>query len=110
MCIFTHFTIYCLFFSCFIALWNSLVKAETKNHKGFTVVYSHSLFVSGIVQLVATLAMMYLTDSETKARNYGDLMSVFGATLMSAAIPVVFIILINLSHKRKEAKPLETGA
>ena len=86
-------------FSCFIALWNSLVKVETKNHKGFTVAYSHSLFVSGIVQMVATLMMMHFKTSHSKEQKYGELMSMFGATLMSAAIPIAFIIAVNVMNK-----------
>lgn len=86
--------------SCFIALWNSLVKAETKDHKGFTIVYSHSLFVCGIVQFLATL---FITK-EAKENDYGRLMSLFGAILMSASIPVVIIIICNLLEDRRISK------
>ena len=75
-----------LIFSCFIATWNSLIKAETTDHKGFTIIYSHSLFVCGFVQLIVTLVMVQLVG-EKDENNYGQLMEMFGATLMTAAVP-----------------------
>ena len=85
------------FFSCFIALWNSLVKAETVNHKGFTIVYSHSLFFCGIAQLVVTLVMLQINES------YGQLMKMFGVTLMTAAIPVFILLFIGLRKKQNDS-------
>ena len=90
------------FYSCFIALWNSVVKAETQNHKGFTIMYSHSLFLTGIVQMIATLGMMTLTQGNKEA-NYGELLFMFGIILIMAALPVFLIILYRISCERKPA-------
>ena len=84
-------------YSCFIALWNSLIKAETKDHKAFDVIYSHSLFFTGIMQMIATLAITKFVQNEDGIiEDYGLLMNLFGAILMMAAIPVIALPLFNI--------------
>ena len=80
-----------------------MVKAETENHKGFTMVYSHSLFVCGIAQLIMTLIMLQLNDQN----NYGELMKMFGITLMAAALPVFLLLFIGLQKKEVKCKKTE---
>ena len=77
-----------------------MVKAETQNHKGFTIIYSHSLFLTGIVQMIATLGMMTLTQSN-KEQSYGNLLKIFGIVLIMAALPVLMIIAYRISSERK---------
>ena len=68
-----------------------MIKAETENDKAFNVIYSHSLFVCGIVQLVVTLVMLEIFKSMKSGENYyGQLMAWFGATLMMAAVSIFF--------------------
>ena len=101
-------------FSCFIATWNSLVKSETKDHKGFTIVYSHSLFVCGFVQFIVTIVMLQLVSQKDKETNYGQLMEMFGATLMTAALPVFALLFVGLRKKEvdtaRPANDVETEA
>ena len=81
------------------------MKAESKSHKGFTVIYSHSLFVCGIVQFIATLAMLYFKSSGESSKDfYAQLMLMFGTILMSASFPVGFIIFNNWLESRKIKK------
>ena len=62
--------------------------------------YSHSLFLTGIVQMIATLGMMTLTQGNKEA-NYGELLFMFGIILIMAALPVFLIILYRISSERK---------
>ena len=62
--------------------------------------YSHSLFLTGIVQMIATLGMMTLTQGNKEA-NYGELLFMFGIILIMAALPVFLIILYRISCERK---------
>ena len=62
--------------------------------------YSHSLFLTGIVQMIATLGMMTLTQGNKEA-NYGELLFMFGIILIMAALPVFLIILYRISSERQ---------
>merc|ERR1712110_741499 len=94
------------FSSCFIATWNSVIKAETENDKAFNVIYSHSLFVCGIVQLVVTLVMLEIFESMKSGENdYGQLMAWFGATLMTAAVPIFILLFVGLRKKENTVRP-----
>ena len=79
----------------FIALWNSVVKKEYPDGKKFIVVYSHSLFVTGIVQMVATLLTMYMTQNQGKQQNYDKLLQIFGLVLVMASVPMIMIVIIG---------------
>ena len=85
------------YYSCFIALWNSVVKSEFE--KDFNIVYSHSLFACGIVQFVATLGMLSLNQTN-KQQNYGSLLNTFGLVLILAHVPVAFIVWIRIKLQR----------
>ena len=51
----------------------------------------------GIVQLVVTLVMLEINESMKSGENhYGQLMAMFGATLMTAAVSIFF----NLFKKK----------
>ena len=90
-----YFLYFC--FSCFIALWNSLIKAETQDHKAFDVIYSHSLFFTGIMQMLATIVITNFAQNEDGIiEDYGMLMRLFGAILISASIPVVALPMLNI--------------
>ena len=78
----------------FIALWNSVIKKEYPDGKKFIVVYSHSLFVTGIVQMIATLLTMYMTQNQG-GQNYDKLLQIFGLVLVMASLPMIMIVIIG---------------
>ena len=90
----------------FIALWNSVIKKEYPDGKKFIVVYSHSLFVTGIVQMVATLLTMYMTQNQGKGQNYDKLLQIFGLVLVMASVPMIMIVIIG---KKVQASLMKVG-
>ena len=83
-----------------------MIKAETETDKAFNVIYSHSLFVCGIVQLVVTLVMLEIFKSMKNGENYyGQLMAMFGATLMTAAVPIFILLFVGLRKKENIVRP-----
>ncbi len=99
-----------LSFSCFIALWNSVVKAESATKDEFNTIYSHSLAFTGIVQLVVTMITVY--GLESGANLYKNLLKIFGVFLMTSAAPIVLIIAGDLLDKitlKMATKPMKNS-
>ena len=93
----------------FIALWNSVIKKEYPDGKKFIVVYSHSLFVTGIVQMIATLLTMYMTQNQggqNGGQNYDKLLQIFGLVLVMASVPMIMIVIIG---KKVQASLMKVG-
>jgi hypothetical protein len=67
-------------FSMFIALWNSMIKAEyPDDHNKFNMVYSHSQFLSGFAQLIVTLFITSIAPDGA----YGYYLTLYGSLLMA---------------------------
>jgi hypothetical protein len=72
----------------FIALWNSMIKAEyPDDHNKFNMVYSHSLFITGFAQLIVTF---FITSSAADGA-YGYYLTFYGAILMAGKLAYLLV-------------------
>ena len=70
-------------------------------HKEFQIIYSHSLFYTGIAQFVATFLTLFSTQEESGKQDYGQLMALFGCILITACFPIFFIIFLKCGNNEK---------